>query len=89
MDDSIILNHMELHPTFRWWSPISILSRTEVLFGVALAIDANDPVASINITRQALRTTKFSNINNVRYYYWSDDISNEMSDWYWNVKMKG
>ena len=89
LDDSLVINHMELHPTFKWWSPISILARTDALFAVASAIDANDPEYSINLTRQALKTTRFSSINNVRYYYWSDNISDEMTDWYWNVKMKG
>ena len=55
---------------------------------MATAIDAADATAALNITRQALRET-YARRNGVTYYYWSDEISREMTEWYNNVKLGG
>lgn len=80
-DETIISDPTALHPVFRWWSRISILSRTMAKRGIASAMDSDDPAAEIKITRNSLKE-KFAKINGIRYYYWSDDIMNEMTEWY-------
>jgi len=40
------------------------------------------------VTRQALLTTYKKGSDGERYYYWSEEISNEMTEWYNNVKLK-
>lgn len=88
MDDSIITNPMTMAPPFEWWSPVNIASRTKALRGLASAIDARSGVAadSLDITRASLLET-FTRVNGVKYYYWSEDISNEMTEWYNTVKL--
>lgn len=86
-DDTIIRDPMSLHPTFKWWSPVSIQSRTEAKRGVASAIDNKDPAKSIELTRRSL-TVKGSKVEGVKYFYWSDDICKEMTTWYKEVKLK-
>ncbi len=87
MDETIIENPMTMSPPLKNWSVVNILSRTRALRGVATAIDTTgDPVDALNITRQALRETSVKQ-NGVTFYYWSDDIVNEMTEWYTNVKL--
>ena len=85
-DETIITNPMGMMPILEHWAPISILSRTYAKRGLAGAIDAADPERTINITRQGLRE-KSAKKNGVKYYYWSDDIVNEMTEWYNRVKL--
>lgn len=87
-DGTLIKSAMAMMPVFESWAPISILSRTRALRGMATAIDAADATAALNITRQALRET-YARRNGVTYYYWSDEISREMTEWYNNVKLSG
>lgn len=88
-DDTIIHNPMTMMPVLEHWAPISILSRTTALRGMATAIDySGDAEAAINITRESLKVTSAKR-NGVTYYYWSDEISKEMTEWYNTVKLGG
>lgn len=86
MDDTIIRNPMTMMPPMEHWAPISILSRTTALRGLASAIDSSNPASALDITRQSMQQRSV-NVNGVRYYYWSDDIVAEMTEWYNNVKL--
>lgn len=89
MDDTIIRNPMVMCPPIESWMPISILSRTQAKRGVATAIDQKDEdgvTAQIELTRKGLKTT-MKKKDGVKYYYWSDEIVKEMTDWYKEVKL--
>ncbi|MBP5551563.1 MAG: hypothetical protein J6X93_05895 [Bacilli bacterium] len=91
MDDSIITCPMEMMPPMKYWAPISILSRTVAKRGIASAIDCPDsttPEKALNLTRQSLYEKYSKGLDGTKYYYWSDDIVNEMTTWYKNVKLK-
>lgn len=91
MDDSIILNPISMIPPTKYWAPISILSRTVAKRGIASAIDcpqSTTPAKALAITRQSLLETYKKGLNGEKYYYWSDQISEEMTNWYKNVKNK-
>ena len=91
MDETIILNPMTMMPPMPHWAPISILSRTVAKRGLATAIDcaaSTTPTKALEVTRQALLTTYKKGSDGERYYYWSEEISNEMTEWYNNVKLK-
>lgn len=88
MDDSIITNPMTMTPPHKHWSVVSILSRTLAKRGVSQAIvTKGSPTEALNITREALWNRKVSGADGNTYYYWSDDIVNEMTDWYVNTKI--
>ena len=80
---------MYMCPPMKMWAPISILSRTLLKNGIASAIDAvdSDPVESLNATRQGAREKSVKKPDGIRYYYWSDAISEEMTKWYTEVKV--
>ena len=89
MDETIIRNPMGMMPPMKYWAPISILSRTLAKRGVASAIDCPDsttPAKALNITRQALFENYKKGLDGTKYYYWSQDIVNEMTTWYKEVK---
>lgn len=87
MDDTIIEDPMSMSPPLDSWAPISILSRTVAKRGVASAIGADDPVAALDNTREGLKE-KSTKKNGIVYKYWSDAISQEMTEWYNSVKLK-
>jgi hypothetical protein len=90
MDDTIITNPMSMMPPMKHWAPISILSRTVAKRGLATAIDCPDsstPTKALGITRQALLETYKKGSDGTKYYYWSDTISQEMTQWYLTVKV--
>ncbi len=68
---------MWMAPPMRLWAPVSILARTLLKNGIAAAIDADDPVSSLKLTRDGAKKKK----------YWTEDISNEMTEWYNAVKL--
>lgn len=95
-----IPNPMYMCPPMKNWAPISILSRTMLKNGIASAIDVvkgdypQACVDSLNATREGAKS-KFEtktiidaegNTKRVKYYYWSDTISEEMTKWYNEVK---
>lgn len=91
-DDTLILNPMAMCPAFEHWAPVSILCRTDLKNAISQAIDAAanprlDPVAVLNNARTAARESSYAKINGERYYYWSDTISDEMTEWYNTVKL--
>lgn len=88
MDETIIKNPMTMAPPFEHWSIVNILSRTKAVRGLASAIDttSGDPVAALEITRQSMLET-YAKSNGVKYFYWSDDIVSEMTQWYNAVKL--
>ncbi len=88
MDDTIITNPMTMCPPLENWSVVSILSRTVAKRGVSTAIRAtgSTPTESLNITRESL-LQKSVKKEGVTYYYWSDAIVEEMTNWYVNVKL--
>ena len=91
MDETIITCPMEMMPPMKYWAPISILSRTVAKRGIASAIDCPDsttPEKALNLTRQSLYEKYSKGLDGTKYYYWSDDIVNEMTTWYKNVKLK-
>lgn len=91
MDETIITSPMAMMPPLNYWAVVSIASRTLAKRGIASAIDcpkSTTPAASLNITRQALRENKITKTDGTKYYYWSDEIVKEMTDWYNNVKLK-
>ncbi len=84
-----IPNPMWMCPPMKLWAPISILSRTLLKNGICTAIDqssAEECVSSLNTTREGAKTT-FAKKNGVKYFYWSDAISDEMTEWYNSVKL--
>lgn len=88
-DETIIHNPMAMMPPMEHWAPISILSRGVAKDGVASGIQRGDPVkaeAQIKNARESMYVKKQKQ-NGVTYYYWSDDIINEMTAWYKAVKL--
>lgn len=88
-DETAITNPMSMAPPFKNWSVVSILSRTIAKRGIASAICASSSTTAtkaLNITRTSMRTST-TRKGGVAYYYWSDDIVNEMTEWYVNVKL--
>jgi len=88
-DETIIRCPMSMMPPMEHWAPVSILSRTVAKRGIATAIDCPDtttPTAALNVTRESLRTKNVKSTTkdgeNIKYYYWSDEIVKEMTDWY-------
>ena len=86
MDDSIITNPMTMAPPFKNWSVVSILSRTQAKRGLSSAIMHDNPAESLAITRESMWRKKV-NKEGTAYPYWSEDIINEMTNWYINVKL--
>ena len=86
-DDTIIFNPMSMSPPIKHWAPISILSRTKLKNGICSAIEQDDPVTSLNNTRQGVREQYDRGADGEKYYYWSDTISEEMTKWYKEVKL--
>ena len=78
---------MYMCPPMKMWAPISILSRTLLKNGIASAIDSTNPVESLNSTRQGAREKSVKKADGIRYFYWSDAISEEMTKWYTEVKV--
>jgi len=90
-DETCISDPMSMMPPMEHWAPISILSRTLAKRGIASAIDCSDdvtPTQALNITRGKLLKTSTKGNDGTKYYYWSDEISNEMTTWYNEVKLK-
>lgn len=87
LDETAITNPMTMAPPFSSWASVSILSRTVAKRGIATAIDSKTPTASIELTRQSLKTQNIKGQDGKKYYYWSDDIINEMTTWYTEVKL--
>ena len=87
LDDTVITNPMTMSPPFSSWAPVSILSRTVAKRGIATAIDSKTPTASLELTRESLKTLNIKGQDGKKYYYWSDDIVNEMTKWYTEVKL--
>ncbi len=88
MDDSVITNPMTMTPPHKHWSVVSILSRTLAKRGVSQAIVSTDPAGSLDITRAAMWKRSVTGTDGNVYYYWSEDIENEMTNWYVNTKLK-
>ena len=86
MDDTIIKNPMTMMPPLEKWSQVNIASRTFALRGLGSAIDADDATKAINITREALKKDKFKKVDGVKYYFWSDEVSKELTDWFKQAK---
>ncbi len=86
MDDTIITNPMAMAPPFKHWAPVSILARTMLKNSISSAIDSSDPEKTLNSARQGALTKRKS--KGSEYFYWSEIIRDEMTDWYNNVKNK-
>ena len=76
-----ISNPMFMAPTMRLWAPVNIDSRSFYLTGVENAIRAKDPLNELAVNR-AGALQKFNKVDGVYYFYWSDDVSAEMTAWY-------
>ena len=63
------------------------MSRTKLKNGICSAIEQDDPVTSLNFTRQGVREQYDRGADGEKYYYWSDTISEEMTKWYKEVKL--
>lgn len=87
MDDTLIENPMAMCPPFEHWAPVSILARTYLKDGIKTAIQAKDPRASLDSTRKGVLKKSTTN-KGERFYYWSDEIVNEMTAWYNDVKLQ-
>lgn len=90
-DETIIRNPMSMMPPMEHWAPISILARTVAKRGIATAIDcgaSTTPTKALEITRQSMLETYKKGADGTKYYYWSEDISKEMTTWYNEVKAK-
>jgi len=87
-DETVITNPMSMMPPLEHWAPISILSRTVAKRGVASAIDdtTSTPTKALNVTRQSMLQKYNKAADGTKYYYWSDDIVSEMTNWYNTVK---
>lgn len=91
MDETIITCPVSMMPPMSLWAPISILSRTVAKRGIAKAIDAaasTTPTQALNITRQSMLETYKKGTDGTKYFYWSDAISEQMTQWYNEVKLK-
>lgn len=86
VDETLITNPMSMSPPMEYWAPVSILSRTVAKRGITSAIKADNSISALNITRDSLKEKSVKK-NGVTYYYWSDDIMNEMTTWYNDVKL--
>lgn len=74
-----------MSPPMDHWAPISIRARTMAKDGLKAAISAKTEekaISTIENTRNSLKTTKVKG-----YYLWCDDIVNEMTAWYKEVKL--
>ena len=85
--DEWIGNPMYMSPVMKLWGPVNILSRSFLLTGVESSINAPDPLASLDLNRKSVLKQKVKK-NNVTYYYWSDEVSEEMTAWYNSSRKK-
>ena len=89
-DDTLIKNPMAMCPAFEHWAPVSILARTDLKNGITNAINAPaknlNPVDVLNNARNGVLES-FRRVGAVKYLYWSDVISEEMTAWYNEVKL--
>lgn len=87
MDDTIIKNPMSMMPPLKSWSNVNILSRTKALRGVAAAMSAEkgNAAAMIENAREGLKKEN-QKVGDTKYYYWSDAIVSEMTDWFTQIK---
>ena len=63
------------------WSPVNITSRSYLLTGVETSIKSSDPLKDYQIYLDGALATSVK-ISGTKYYYWSDAISEEMTNWY-------
>ncbi len=86
-----ISDPMWMSPPMKWWSPVSILCRTLLKDGLAAAINASDCIKALNNARESAKKKSIKKDTDdgkkELYYYWSDQISEEMTQWYNEVKL--
>ena len=80
-DDAYIHDPMYMAPMMRLWAPVNIASRSFLLTGVENAVTNSDPVARLNWYRESAKKQSASK-NGQTFFFWSDAISQEMTDWY-------
>ncbi len=76
-----IPNPLAMAPPFKLWSPVNITSRSYLLTGVETSIKSSDPLKDYQIYLDGALATSVK-ISGTKYYYWSDAISEEMTNWY-------
>ncbi len=88
--DDTILNPMLYMPTLSNWAPVSILSLTVAKRGISSAFCQNNSqtgyvegaaATALTITRKSLLVTSAKSDGQL-YYYWSQDIVDQMTEWY-------
>ena len=80
-EESYIHDPMYMAPMMSLWAPVNIVSRSFLLTGVEKSISNSDPVKRLNWYRDNAKE-KTATKQGKTYYYWSDAISQEMTDWY-------
>ena len=80
-EETYIHDPMFMAPIMSLWAPVNIVSRSHLLTGVEKAITNEDPVARLNWYRNSAKEQTATK-NGKTYYYWSDAVSQEMTDWY-------
>ena len=67
-----ISNPMYMAPPMKLWAPVNINARSHLLTGVESAINQKDPRATLTVNRSAANKKGF----------WTEAMSQEMTDWY-------
>ena len=79
--DEWISNPMFMSPTMKLWAPVNIASRSHFLTGVEHSISVADPAKELDINIKSAYAKKAASGGKV-YFYWSDEVSAEMTAWY-------
>lgn len=82
-ESSYIHNPMYMAPFMKKWSQVNILARSWLLTGIEGAIGTVDgnPLDTLDFYRNGCRQ-KYVSKSGERFYYWADDVSDEMTAWY-------
>ncbi len=77
-----INNPMAMMPPLRLWNQVSNVAPSYLITGLEGAIgNGKDPMSELTKYREGAKK-RYASKNGVKYYYWGDEVSNELTDWY-------
>ena len=93
-EEAWISDPMYLAPFVPLWAPVNITTRSRLVTGEEGSINTKangkeltreEILKAFNLSRSSAKT-QFAKKDGVKYYYWSDAISDQMTEWYLQSK---